>query len=172
MDDRPTTLAARAARPRKRAVVYGTPETRFWAKVGKTEGCWLWKGRRTESGYGHFGIRSGKMCRAHRFSFELAYGPIPSGMYICHHCDNPPCVRPDHLFVGTNSDNAKDAIAKGRPWGTKRGTHCARGHEMTAANRYWRKDGYSQCRACRKLAWMRIGESRSPQHCAEDLSRC
>lgn len=85
---------------------------RFWEKVKKTDGCWLWIGGKFKYGYGAFGGR--KHDRAHRVSYEMAYGPIPHGLFVCHHCDNPACVRPDHLFVGTNNDNIQDSVRKGR----------------------------------------------------------
>ncbi len=86
-----------------------TPET-FWSKVIRGEDCWEWVAARTQAGYGRFSAHD----YAHRYSWELHNGPIPEGMFVCHRCDNPPCVRPDHLFVGTARDNVHDAVAKGR----------------------------------------------------------
>lgn len=88
--------------------------TRFWRHVQKTDGCWCWTAAlNRENGYGRFKVH-GKMVGAHRFSYMLSYGPIPEGLVICHKCDNPPCVRPDHLFPGTHKDNGRDKVEKGR----------------------------------------------------------
>lgn len=91
-------------------------EERFWEKVRKTEGCWLWTASTAEFGYGAIGAggKHGKILRAHRVSYEIANGPIPAGLCVLHRCDNPGCVNPDHLFLGTNQDNHKDMIEKGR----------------------------------------------------------
>lgn len=83
---------------------------RFWPKVQKTDVCWLWIGA-TSAGYGRIGRGRAK---DHEVSWELHNGPVPHGLWVLHKCDNPPCVRPDHLFLGTQSDNMKDAEAKGR----------------------------------------------------------
>lgn len=76
-------------------------------------GCWLWLGTYNFYGYGLFHSR-GKQRGAHRFSWEFYRGPIPEGMHVLHHCDNPSCVNPDHLFIGTHQDNMADKTAKGR----------------------------------------------------------
>lgn len=89
---------------------------RFWSKVQKTDGCWIWTASRTLNGYGQIGNPDvpTRLSFAHRVSWELHFGPIPPGMYVCHHCDNPACVRPDHLFLGTAHDNHTDMVRKGR----------------------------------------------------------
>jgi len=83
---------------------------RFWLKVERTDGCWLWQGGRMRAGYGVLG----NLGLAHRVSWNLHYGAIPENTMVLHHCDTPPCVRPDHLFLGTALDNTRDCIAKGR----------------------------------------------------------
>jgi len=86
---------------------------RFWAKVDKTDGCWIWIGAKNATGYGLIRFKR-KSYRAHRVSYEFANGEIPDGLYICHKCDNPSCVNPEHLFTGTATDNAIDMTNKGR----------------------------------------------------------
>ena len=88
-------------------------EERFLRKVNKTSECWLWLAATDRDGYGQF-TYNGKQQRAHRISWILHNGEIPDGMFVCHRCDVPGCVRPDHLFIGSVKDNAEDCNAKNR----------------------------------------------------------
>lgn len=110
-------------------------QERFWKRVNKNGPvpahcphlgpCWLWAG----SGDGRYGSVSvnGRVVKAHRVSFELQFGEIPAGLMVLHHCDNPACVRPSHLFSGTQSDNLKDCASKGRSGAHTKPERLARG---------------------------------------------
>ena len=132
--------------------------TRFWLKVAKSDGCWEWTAGRSTGGYGQFKLYINgrhRTINAHRAGWLLFKGPIPDGMEVCHRCDNPPCVRLDHLFLGTISDNARDMVAKGRHDKTHKfnstKTHCCRGHEFTPANTF-RYGGHKRgCLICRSI---------------------
>lgn len=100
----------------------GTLEQKFWSHVNKIEddtSCWEWTASFDDHGYGVMGIE-GKTPKAHRVSYELHNGVFDYSLFVCHKCDNPHCVRPDHLFLGTASDNMKDCAAKGRNSGLPR----------------------------------------------------
>lgn len=106
-------------KPRKRTRIYTSvpAEIRFWIHVDKySSDCWLWTGAKSPNGYGRFrpGPKDVPMVGPHRFSYELHYGAIPDGLVVMHSCDNPACVKPSHLSVGTNKDNTHDAMRKGR----------------------------------------------------------
>ena len=97
-------------------------EQRFWAKVAKSDGCWEWQGSLARSGYGtiRYQGRNGGDEGAHRVSYKLHNGSIPAGMWVLHRCDNRRCVNPDHLYVGTASDNNRDTAMRN----PNCGNHC------------------------------------------------
>jgi predicted XRE-type DNA-binding protein len=86
----------------------------FWSRVDRShDGCWLWLGATVHRGYGCCSV-NGKTRTTHRVSWELTNGAIPEGLWVLHRCDTPPCVRPDHLYLGTRSDNLRDRVTRGR----------------------------------------------------------
>lgn len=107
--------------------------SRFWAKVDiklDTDLCWEWQAGKTEFGYGQFKVKSYQGINSHRVTWELFYGEIPDGLWVLHTCDNPACCNPNHLFLGTALDNARDKESKNR--GNKKGEHNS-GHKLTQA---------------------------------------
>ena len=136
-----------------------TTEELFWEKVSKSDdddGCWEWTGATRGKDDLQYGVAwdGERKVGAHRYSYELRHGTIPPGgdvrgMCVCHTCDNPLCVNPDHLFLGTHLDNMKDKVKKNRTTSAK--THCKRGHIRNEKNIYTTRSGLHQCRICNKL---------------------
>ena len=139
---------------------------RFFQKVNKTGSeaypdCWIWTGAPTSNGYGSFKYYQDRSAiGAHVSSYLFHIGEVPKGLFVCHHCDNPPCVNPEHLFLDTNSGNMKDMFKKGRnPPQTKKQTHCKKGHSFEEFESlvYIKKQGrqigkeYRVCKECKRI---------------------
>lgn len=114
---------------RIRATVAG--QLHSGVSIGAENECWPWIRGKTKSGYGEFMV-DGRMRYAHREAYALANGPIPTGMFVCHKCDNPPCCNPAHLFLGTSRDNSVDMSRKGRAM-AQRSPHKIRGERNGSA---------------------------------------
>lgn len=148
-----------------RASRKGSLVERFWSRVKvMPEGCWEWTGWKNPLGYGGIGA-DGRKLKAHRVSWVIHFGEIPEGLSVLHRCDNPGCVNPADLFLGTHPDNMRDMTCKKRGVGSK--THCKRGHELTDANVYVhvrRGLRFRDCRTC--WALHHPTSTRVVTHCA------
>jgi HNH endonuclease len=144
------TLAGFTMTPRNDTTDSRALWPRFFAKVDKSDDCWVWTGARWSRGYGQL-RGDGRRLLAHRVAWQLVNGPIPDGLQVCHRCDNPPCVRPDHLFLGSASINALDRDNKGRN-GQAAKAYCPAGHEYSDANTYRNRNGHRRCRACHRAS--------------------
>jgi HNH endonuclease len=124
------------------------PIVAFWSHIDTSDndGCWLWTAHRSPDGYGQAHIKRHPL-RAHRLMWYLVHGD-PGDLKVLHACDNPPCVNPNHLFIGTNSDNMFDAVDKGRH-SQSRKTHCPHGHPYSGKNLMWVKTKKGITRRCK-----------------------
>lgn len=119
---------------------------RFWNKVDTSGDCWEWTAYRNKGGYGKFKL-SGKAETAHRLAYMFYYGTFEEDMCILHKCDNPPCVNPYHLFLGTRADNVQDMIAKGRARavsGNNHGCRVVNSDEVREIREKYKKGTYTQ----------------------------
>lgn len=120
---------------------------RFWRKVQVvTSGCWEWTASKNQTGYGLFGIRSGRMRASHRVAYEALVGPVPDGKELDHLCRVRGCANPVHLEPVDHRTNVRRGVAPTAVNANK--THCIRGHEFTGANLVIRPNGTRRCRAC------------------------
>ncbi len=123
-------------------------EVRFWRYVNKTVSCWLWTAATSDKGYGLIGDGSG-IVRAHRLSYESHFGAIPDRMCVLHDCpeeDNPACVNPDHLWLGTQKENMRDMVEKGRSARGARASGAKLSEHQVREIRKLYEDGFSQYR--------------------------
>jgi hypothetical protein len=143
-----------------------SPKERFFKKVNKSGSeaypdCWIWEAGKNSKDYGSFKYYQDKPAiGSHVSSYLFHIGEVPKGLFVCHRCDNPPCVNPEHLFLDTNSGNMKDMFKKGRnPPQTKKQTHCKKGHSFEEFEPivYVKKQGrqigeeYRVCKECKRI---------------------
>lgn len=152
---------------RNRVGRLGTPIERFFRKVSICssfpEECWMWVGGKDRAGYGVFKVSPGRVVSAHRFIFEFSKFAIPKTKCVCHRCDVPACVNPNHLWLGSLKGNIQDCIRKKRFKSGRHNlvkTHCIKGHPFSGENLFYNSKGYRKCRACSRLRQTRYNRIR------------
>lgn len=153
----PKGVYERAKRPAKSVEEIAA---KFWSHVVKSDDCWEWSGLLNIHGYGRFALSASEQYIAHRYSWRLTNGAIPEGRVVMHSCDNRKCVRPDHLSLGTQSDNLLDASRKRRLPNVRK-THCSNGHALTGDNvrqRFGRAG--RQCVTCARASVQKCNRAR------------
>jgi hypothetical protein len=152
--------------------VWPTIEEKFDQRVDRTGSCWVWTGGLNSNGYGTLKRPGGKPRYAHRYSWERENGPIPDGLNVLHKCDNPPCVRPDHLFLGTQKVNGEDMAGKWRStWGERNAQARLTDAQAVAVANDWRStrevaEQYGISRST--VSKIRLGRRRS-KSCSADI---
>lgn len=140
-----------------RVLSHDPPEERLifgLSDYGVAGKCWGWKRAISSNGYGAIGVDGG-LKGTHVLAYELWVGPVPEGLHVLHHCDNPPCCNPEHLRVGTREDNMQDMVSRGRSRnGREARTHCPQGHPLSGDNLYVYPNGRRNCQECRRR-WKR-----------------
>jgi hypothetical protein len=137
----------------------------FWERIDTSGDCWIWTGAKDRYGYGYIHKNSGLVSgwkNIHRLIYQVMISDIPSGLFVCHRCDNPPCCNPEHLFLGTIQDNNRDrdqkkrtniaAAVAARVAKQLARTHCSKGHDLTPENTIFGKKDHRHrtCRECRR----------------------
>lgn len=125
-------------------------QTKFWTRVKKTSKCWLWIGDKNEKGYGRYNNQ-----KAHRISFSIHNKKLIGNFHVLHRCDNPSCVNPLHLFLGTHKDNMQDKILKRRDHNQNK-KNCRNGHPYSGTNLIRKKSGERRCRICHNQQLRRL----------------
>lgn len=145
----------------------GALQERFEKFFSKADGCWEWAAYKTKQGYGRFGY-GGEKVYAHRIAWEIYVGEIPAGMCVCHHCDNPSCVNPAHLFIGTHTDNMRDCANKGRNYTESQvgesNNNAKLTYERVVAIRAMRRDGVKNAVLAKEFGVSKSTVSSITQH--------